>query len=236
MEAGADRVVSGSSAAGSLAVAAERARPVALAGERLVPVLPVLQPLLPHGALQRGTTLAVSGNAACSLALATVAGASAAGSWVAMVGLPSLGLAAAAEMGVALERLLLVAQPPLREWGMVMATLIDGVDIVVVRLASSVRAGDARRLQARVRQRGSVLVVIGGGGPLEADVRWTTTVEGWVGLDDGAGHLQGRRVVVEAGGRRAAARARRVALWLPDSEGGVRADDSGTVVALRGTA
>jgi hypothetical protein len=219
-----------------LAAAAERARPVTLARERLVPVLPVLGPLLPNGALQRGSTLVLSGNAAGSLALATVAAASAAGSWVGMVGLPSLGLAAAAEMGVALERLLLVAQPPPRDWAMVIATLIDGVDVVVVRLPSSVRAGDARRIQARVRQREGVLVVVGGGGPLEADLRWTTKVEGWVGLSDGVGHLQGRRVVVEAGGRRAAARARRVALWLPDADGGVRADDSGTVVALRGTA
>jgi hypothetical protein len=219
-----------------LAAAAERVRPVTLARERLVPVLPELSPLLPNGALQRGTILALNGYAACSLALASVAAASAAGSWVGMVGLPSLGLAAAAEMGVALERLLLVAQPPPREWAMVMATLIDGVDVVVVRLASSVRAGDARRIQARVRQREGVLVVVGGAGPLEADIRWTTKVEGWVGLSDGAGHLQGRRVLVEAGGRRAAARARRVALWLPDGDGGVRADDSGTVVALRGTA
>jgi len=43
-------------------------------------------------------------------------------------------------------------------------------------------------------------------------------------------------VVVAATGRRAAARSRRVALWLPDGDGRVRPDDTGTVVPLRGTA
>src|SRR4029453_14259220 len=72
-----------------------------LADERLLPVVPVLQPLLPGHGLRRGTTVAVAGSAA--LALALVAGASAAGSWVAAVGLPDLGIVAAAEAGVALE-------------------------------------------------------------------------------------------------------------------------------------
>ena len=97
--------------------------------------------------------MAVDGAAARSLALALAAGPSAAGSWVGVVGLPSLGLAAAAEVGVALERLLLVAALPPAEWATVVATLVDGVDVVVVGLPRWVRAGDARRLQAWVRQR-----------------------------------------------------------------------------------
>ena len=197
---------------------------------------PALAPLLPDGALRRGTTLAIEGPAARSLALALAAGPSAAGSWVGVVSLPSLGLAAAAEVGVALERLLLVASPPPAEWATVVATLVDGVDVVVVGLPRWVRAGDARRLQARVRQRGAVLVVVGSPGPLEAEVGLAAEGAQWVGLKDGAGHLQGRRVVVAATGRRAAARSRRVALWLPDSEGRVRVDDDATVVPLRGTA
>ena len=220
----------------ALATAAERARPVALAREHVLAVDPALTPLLPDGALRRGTTVAVDGAAARSLALALAAGPSAAGSWVGVVGLPSLGLAAAAEVGVALERLLLVAAPPPAEWATVVATLVDGVDVVVVGLPRWVRAGDARRLQARVRQRGAVLVAVGAAGPLEADVGMTAEAATWVGLEDGAGHLQGRRVVVAATGRRAAARARRVALWLPDGEGRVRPDDTATVVPLRGTA
>jgi len=220
----------------ALAMAAERARPVALAREHVVPVLPALAPLLPDGALRRGTTLAIEGPAARSLALALAAGPSAAGSWVGVVSLPSLGLAAAAEVGVALERLLLVASPPPAEWAAVVATLVDGVGVVVVGLPRWVRAGEARRLQARVRQRGAVLVVVGSPGPLEAEVGLAAEEAQWVGVTDGAGHLQGRRVVVAATGRRAAARSRRVALWLPDSEGRVRVDDDAAVVPLRGTA
>jgi hypothetical protein len=220
----------------ALAMAAERARPVALARENVVPVVPALAPLLPDGALRRGTTLAIEGPAARSLALALAAGPSAAGSWVGVVSLPSLGLAAAAEVGVALERLLLVASPPPTEWATVVATLVDGVDVVVVGLPRWVRAGEARRLQARVRQRGAVLVVVGSPGLLEAEVGLAAEEAQWVGVTDGAGYLQGRRVVVAATGRRAAARSRRVALWLPDSEGRVRVDDDATVVPLRGTA
>src|SRR4051794_11223224 len=219
----------------ALARAAERARPVALAREHVLPVIPALTPLLPDGALRRGTTVAVEGAAARTLGLALAAGPSAAGSWVGVVSLPSLGLAAAAEVGVALERLLLVAAPPPAEWATVVATLVDGVDVVVVGLPRWVRVGEARRLQARVRQRGAVLVVVGAPGPLEVDVGMKAEGAEWVGLEAGAGHLQGRRGMVAASGRRSAARARRVALWLPDSDGRVRADDA-IVVPLRGTA
>ncbi len=79
-----------------------------------------------------------------------------------------------------------------------------------------------------------MLVVVGATGPLEPELGFVAAVEGWVGLEEGAGHLQGRRVVVEATGRRAAARPRRLALWLPDADGHVRVDDTATVVALRG--
>ncbi|HET7517462.1 MAG TPA: hypothetical protein VFN05_07175, partial [Actinomycetes bacterium] len=47
------------------------------ADERLLPVVPALQPLLPGRGLRRGTTVVVASSAA--LALALVAGASAAG-------------------------------------------------------------------------------------------------------------------------------------------------------------
>ncbi len=219
----------------ALAAVAERARPVALAREHILAVHEALVPLLPDGGLRRGTVVAVGGVAANTLALAVAAAPSAAGSWVGVVGMPGLGLVAAAEVGVALERLLLVASPPPSEWATVVATLVDGVDVVLVRLPRGARTGEVRRLQARARQRGVVLVAVGPVGPLEADVSLAATGEEWVGLDAGAGHLQGRRVEVVATGRRAAGRARRVTLWLPDADGQVRADDTAPVVALTGT-
>ena len=84
-------------------------------------MLPPSRPLLPGGGLRRGATVSVTAAAgvggATSLALALVAEASRAGSWVAAVGLPSLGLVAADELGVALERLVLVAAPGARRPG-----------------------------------------------------------------------------------------------------------------------
>gem|GEM_PF-1313659 len=189
---------------------------MALAQERVVPVLPALQPLVGPG-LRRGATLAVVGST--SLVLALLAGASLAGSWVGVVGLPTLGLVAAAEMGVALDRLALVPHPG-REWPTVTAALVDALDIVVVRPPPHARSGDARRLAARARERGAVLVIAAGGWP-GPDIQLTVTAGEWAGLDSGAGHLRARRVAVQATGRRDAARPRHAWLWLPGPDGTV---------------
>ena len=126
--------------------AAARARPVALAREHVLPVLEPLQPLLPEG-LRRGSTVAVGDST--SLALALLAGPSGNGSWAAAVGVSNLGLAAAAELGVALDRLVVVADPPSESWATVVATLVDALDVVLLRARRRVSGGDARRLIAR---------------------------------------------------------------------------------------
>ena len=133
-----------------------QARPVSLAGERVLPVLPALEGALPDAGLRRGSTVAVSGGS--SLALALLAGPSAAGSWCAAVGLPSLGLVAAAELGVVLERFPLVARPG-ADWSAVVAALLEAVDVVLLCPPPHVRTDDARRLIARARERGAVLIV-----------------------------------------------------------------------------
>jgi hypothetical protein len=183
---------------------------VSPAGEKLLPVLPPLEDLVPGG-LRRGSTVAVAG--ATSLALAVVAGPSAAGSWCAVVGVPSLGLAAAAETGVALERLALVPAPG-QGWPAVVAALLDGLDVVVVRPPARVRLGDSRRLVARARERGAVLVPLSGTWE-GADLRLAVTTSEWQGLEDGHGHLRARRLEVLVQGRGAAGPPRRVGLWLP---------------------
>ncbi|HEV3354679.1 MAG TPA: hypothetical protein VG076_17250 [Acidimicrobiales bacterium] len=193
-------------------------RPVSLARERTLPVLPALADLLPEGGLRRGSTVAVSGST--SLALALLAGPSQAGSWCAAVGLPSLGLVAAAEVGVALERFPLVARPG-DDWPAVVAALVDAVDVVLVGLPRHVRSGDARRLVARARDRGAVLVTTGGSKALAADVRLSVVASAWEGLGEGHGLLRARRMDVVASGRGAAARERRMSLWLPAASGGV---------------
>jgi hypothetical protein len=187
-----------------------------LADERLLPVLPALRPLLPHQGLRRGTTVAVARSAA--LALALVAGASAAGSWVAAVGLPDLGIVAAAETGIALERLALVPVPGARAWPTVVAAFLDAVDVVLVRSPAGLSAAPARRLAARARERGAVLVPLGAWSE-PADLRLAVTSSDWHGLGQGYGSLRARRVEVVASGRGAAARERRVLLWLPSPDG-----------------
>lgn len=148
-----------SSAAATAALAGlrERIRPTAPAGERCLPVLKPLQAVMPQG-LRRGTSVAVGGEARVSVLLALVAGASQAGSWVAVVGVPELGLASAAELGLDLDRLLLVTTPPPAQWATVVVALAEAVDVVVVAPRYRVRPADARKLAARVREQGAVLV------------------------------------------------------------------------------
>lgn len=207
---------------------AARIGPTALSKERTLSVAAPLSGLLPGGGLRRGATVAVDGPAATSLALALVAEASADGAWTAAVGFPSLGLAAAVEYGIALERFVLVADPGDPDlWPAVLAALIDAFELVLVRTDARVRDRDARRLMARGRERGAVVVRVGetrptrATWPVGADVALTVTDASWEGVGEGHGHLRARRVTVEAGGRRDAARPRRRDLWLPGPDGGV---------------
>jgi hypothetical protein len=108
----------------------------------------------------------------------------------------------------------------------VAASLLDGVDLVMLRPPARVRPSDARRLAARVRERGAVLMIVETGGkkrwPESADVRLDVWSASWVGLGAGHGNLRARRVEVLVGGRRmAGGRSRTVPLWLPGPDGGV---------------
>jgi hypothetical protein len=196
---------------------AGRTGPVTLAEERTLPVVGPLQSLLPDGGLRRGSTVSVAASMAewngssTSLALQLVAAASAAGSWVAAVGVPALGAVAAAEAGVVLERLALVPRPG-EQWATVTAALLDALDVVLVRPPHRLRQADARKLIARARERSAVLVPLG---PWEgADMRLEVAAARWHGLGQGDGHLQGCRMEVAATGRRAAARERRAVVWV----------------------
>jgi hypothetical protein len=147
----------------------------------------------------------------------------------------SLGLVAAWEVGVPFERLVVVEEPPTDRWATVVAALVGAFDVVLVAPEHRVPVGDARRLAARQRERGTVLVhrESSGRGPaataarraLEADVRLDVETSSWVGIGAGHGHLQARQVRVAATGRRRAARPRTADLWLPAPGGGVEAVD-----------
>jgi hypothetical protein len=205
----------------------DRAAPPVLAHERTLPLLVPLEPLLPGGALRRGTAVGVAGPGATSLALALVAGPTRAGSWAACVGCDHLGWAAARELGVDLARTVAVRAVD-RSWSTVVAALIDAFDIVLCGAQQIPAAGDARRLVVRARERGTVLVAVSDRGRRswpDLDVRCQIGDGGWSGPGEGWGRLRARRVAVSATGRAGLTRARRVDLWLPAPEGGVAAVD-----------
>ena len=213
----------------TLAETAQRIRPTTLAVDRTLPVLEALTGLLPDG-LRRGVTVGVSGAGARSMALALIARATQTGSWVAVVGAGDMGLAAAFEVGVALERLVVVNAPHPDQWAPVVATFVGAVDLVLVSPGHRLSTGDARRLSARCRERGSVLVCLlpeggspGEGWPGRIDLRFSMGEATWSGPDASpAGplaRLRSRRVEVSVGGRGVPDDGRSDVLLLPDSTG-----------------
>ncbi|OLT55228.1 hypothetical protein [Cellulosimicrobium sp. CUA-896] len=187
----------------------------AVPDERSWPVHEDLAPLLPAGALERGTVLAVRGST--SLLLALVAGASAAGAWTTAVGFPEVGLLAAADAGVDLGRLALVPRPG-PDAAVAVAALVDGMDVVVVGPAAALTDADRRRVVARARERGTVLVAAATWPG--AHVALTVTGGAWSGADRGAGWLRRRTLHVERAGRAGAARPARLEVELPVGRAG----------------
>ena len=209
---------------------AERARPEEPDPDAL-PVAAPLAGLLPGAGLRRGSTVAIpESGGATSLLLALLAEASTAGAWVGIVGRPDLGMVAAAEAGLALERVALVPAPGADLVAVTMA-LLDGMDVVAVAPGGPVapfaqvrngppvvvRAAERQRLAARARQRGAVLVALGQW--QGADLELHCSGRGWTGLTTGRGRLRSCATVVRRGGRGSAGRAREARLLLPGAEG-----------------
>jgi hypothetical protein len=192
------------------------------------PVSEPLSSLLPGGGLRPGSVVAVRGSAALLLAL--LAAATAQGSWAAVIGVGDLGVLAAAEAGVAVQRLALVPRPG-ADLARVAAALLDGVSLVALAGADRMPSGARRSLAARARQRGSVLLPLGQWPG--ADVELHCRTEAWFGAEDGYGRLRSRAVVVRADGRGAAARRRSARLLLPGPGGQVAAVTDEPVSAIR---
>jgi hypothetical protein len=195
----------------------------ALPGDDVLPVLPALRTLLPAGGLPRGSVVAAGRWSLLCLALA--AGASAAGAWCAVVGLPQLGVAAAAGTGLNPDRMLLIPEPG-PNWPQVVASLLDGCELVLRGPPGRLPAQARRRLEATVRRFGGVLLVAGAWEG--AQVRLIVTDQEWTGIGAGHGRLRARRARVVADGRGAAVRSRAQWLWLPGPDGSVTvADEAG---------
>ncbi len=221
--------------AGSVAPA-DLVRPIDMLARRSVPALPVAGPLrgvLPDG-LRRGSTVAVTRS--MSLLLALLGAPSRAGAWCALVGMPPLSAEAAAENGIELARLALVPAPG-SGWLTAVSALLDAMDVVAVRPPASVSDGDIRRLSARARTRGSILMpYLGRSGAGQhwprADVNLDLEVARWTGLGAGHGRLHARQVTVRASGRGSAARPRTTTCWLPSTSGGIADLGPAPTVAL----
>ena len=147
--------------------------------------------LLPDSGLVRGRIVRCCGDAAVSLALSLCARASQQGSWLGVVGVSHLGISCAVEHGVALERMVFVHPP------------------------ESLSVSDARRVQARLQSRRSVMIIVdtatlsktsfsNNTHPFHADVVLDSTTKSWSGINNGAGYLQQRQVAIKVSGRRVA--------------------------------
>jgi hypothetical protein len=211
-----DDVLMGAEAAQVRAASAGPRADDAVPGAGVLPVLPALRELLPAGGLQRGSVVATGRWSLLCLALA--AGASAAGAWCAVAGLPQLGVRAAADAGLDPGRMLLIAEPG-PSWPQVVVSLLDGCELVLLRPPDRPSAQVRRKLEAALRRRGSVLIVAGDWDGAQS--RLLVTDQEWTGIGAGHGRLRARRVRVVADGRGAAARPRARWLWLPGPDGSV---------------
>lgn len=185
---------------------------------RVLPAFPALAPLLPWpGGIRRGATVCVLGSTSTLLAL--LSGAMSLGSWGAVAGLPDLGIVAAAEAGVPLERLALVPDPG-PGWPTVVAALIDGVDLVAVATPPGTAESTTAALMDRARRRGCVLL------PTSPWPRCDLTIEltgrRWVGLGAGRGRLRYQEMTLRAVGRGRAAHARTATMAIPAHQAKLR--------------
>ncbi len=165
--------------------------------ERALPTPPGLRGLLPGGALHAGSSYTVRGSA--QLALAFLAAASAAGAWCGVIGLPAFGAEAAAALGIALDRCILIPEPGSEAISLAGA-LSEALTVVLVHQPQRPRAGDAERIAARMREHGSALLVSGEWPHPESALR--VTASRWTGLGHGTGVLAEREIAVQSQDRR----------------------------------
>ncbi|WP_423920388.1 hypothetical protein [Candidatus Poriferisodalis sp.] len=205
--------------------------------ERLLPVADELASLLTQPGLVPGSVLAAQGPGALTLATAFAAEVSRTGGWVTAVGLGRMGVSAVAERGASLDRWAFVDEPG-DAAAEVLNALIGNVDVVLLAAGVRLATAHSRRLRARLRERGTVVIEVTeektagprgvgafssagprGAGAFSPDVTLTVERAAWTGLGQGHGRLRERRAEVVAAGRGAASLPRRAVLWLPDADG-----------------
>ncbi len=188
-------------------------RPIAMAHDRVVDVPAALTPLFPNGGLRRGSFVSVG---SASVVCALLAKASAQGLWCSIVDVPVLFLEAIASFGGRLERCVVVRNSGTQSVN-VLASLIDSSDLVVSGTEIHKHA-DARRLVARTQEAGNVLMTTGEW-PVAPFMNISMVSQQWRGIGRGHGLLRSRVVELQAVGRGAASKERRIQVWLPNNNG-----------------
>jgi len=187
----------------------------------VLPTHPALAGLLPGRGLRPGSSYSLGSS--MSLLFALLAQPSQAGSWCGVVGVPGFGAEAAEKVGVDLSRLVLIPDPGQR-WMVVTATIAEVLPLVVVRPPARAKDADISRLAARMRERGSVLLVQGPWPQTEAMI--DVAEPRWSGLGDGYGMLSARELTVTVSSRRfPTPRSERMLLPAPDGTVAPMRDD-----------
>lgn len=128
-----------------------------------------------------------------SLAIALLSATSAEGSWVGVVGIDDLGLEAAVEAGLDLDRAVMVPDPG-ASWLEAVTALVDVLPVVLLRPPSRVDQRLAAKVTARLRKRAATLFVQGDWPGVEARL-WLEQTS-WSGLGGGYGRLRERSAQV----------------------------------------
>jgi hypothetical protein len=179
----------------------------------VLPTHPAFSSLLPGGGLRPGAAYSIASSS--SLLLALLAQPSQSGIWCGVVGMPEFGAEAADHAGIDLDRLVLIPEPGPR-WLAVASTVAEVLSVVAVRPSSRTTPGDMSRLAARLRDRGTVLLVQGPWPQVEATLELSEPR--WSGLGRGHGYVSGREVTVTARSRRWP-NSRRERMLLPGADG-----------------
>jgi len=157
--------------------------------QRVYPVCQALEGLFPDGGLRRGSIYHYGFSS--SLLWTLVAEATRQGVWCALIGLPNLGVAAADDMGVDVDRLVFVPSPG-NQWISVVGALADVVGIVAVGATPAPSERTLSTLAGRLRERETTLLV-GAVWP-RVEARIDVTAHQWHGLGRGHGLLHEHRV------------------------------------------
>lgn len=163
-------------------------------------VLPVRGPLasvLPGGGLPRGGVVSMLGSASITTLLSALGAVSPC--WSAIVGLPGLGMLAAAEFGVDFERTVMIPDAG-SDVLQVLSVLADGMQVLVVGPHRWGAPARLRVLAGRLRQHGVVLLVAGPWPGAELVLQGRH--DSWTGIGQGHGRLRERTLSVTVTGRR----------------------------------